>query len=200
MDDAEIKITGILLAGGKSRRMGREKGVLKIGKRYLFQYPLKVLEALCDEILISTCDKFSLPVEYPKVCDEVGGIGPMGGIFSCLKRSSNDLNIVLSYDLPLVNEALVSYLIQERGSYDIILPSLQRNKLEPLCGIYRKKVAETLEDLIDKNEFAVHSAFQLVKSKTILIERQMPFWHPDLFLNINHIDDLKRLPSGFGDE
>ena len=124
----------------------------------------------------------------------------MGGIYTCLKRSSNDLNVVLSYDLPLVNEGLVSYLIQERGSHDIILPSLQKNKLEPLCGIYRKKVAGTLKSLMNKNEFAVHRAFQLVKSKTILINSRMPFWHPDLFLNINHIDDLKRLPAGFGDE
>ena len=200
MDDSEIKITGILLAGGMSRRMGREKGVLKIGKRYLFQYPLKVLETICDEILISTCNDSSLPVRYTTVCDEVRGIGPLGGIYTCLKRSSNDLNIVLSYDLPLVNEGLLRYLIRERGSFDIVLPSLQENRMEPLCGIYQKRVAAKLKDLIDTKEYAVYRALQLTKSRTLLINDQMPFWHPDLFLNINHVDDLKRLPSGFGGE
>ncbi len=200
MIDNELKITGILLAGGMSQRMGREKGILKIGNRHLFQYPLKVLEAVCDEILISTCNESTLPAGYPTVCDEVKGIGPIGGIYTCLKRSSNDLNIILSYDLPLVNEKLLRYLIQQRRSYDIVLPSLQKNRTEPLCGIYRKSVVGTLSDMIEKKEYAVHGIMRMAPSRTILINDQMSFWHPDLFLNINHEDDLKKLPSGFGNE
>jgi CTP:molybdopterin cytidylyltransferase MocA len=51
------KMTGILLAGGMNRRMGKEKGNIRIGDAYLYQYPLSVLEKLCDEVLISTCKK-----------------------------------------------------------------------------------------------------------------------------------------------
>jgi len=75
MDHSEVKITGILLAGGMSSRMGREKGRIKLGNRYLYEYPLQILETCCDEILISTC----------------------------LKHSSNELNVVLSYDMPAVS-------------------------------------------------------------------------------------------------
>ena len=49
------KITGILLAGGMSQRMGKEKGIIRIGPKYLYQYGLEILENLCDEVLISTC-------------------------------------------------------------------------------------------------------------------------------------------------
>ncbi|MCK5137343.1 MAG: molybdenum cofactor guanylyltransferase [Bacteroidales bacterium] len=196
MNSSHSKITGILLAGGMSKRMGREKGILKIGDRFLYQYPLRILEALCDEILISTCKNFTPPLAYPTVCDEVAGIGPMGGIYTCLNRSSNDLNIVLSYDMPLVNEGLLKHLIHESEAHDIVLPALQKNKPEPLCSIYRKSVAGVFRDLIEKNIFAVHRILPLVNSRTILIDDRMPFYNPDIFLNINQESDLNRLPPG----
>ena len=200
MNNSRSKITGILLAGGMSRRMGQEKGKLKIGDRFLYQYPLRILETLCDEILISTCKNFTPPLAFPTVCDEVTGIGPMGGIYTCLKKSSNDLNIVLSYDMPLVNQELLKHLIQENQSHDIVLPALQENKPEPLCGIYRKSVADVFRDLIGKKMYAVYRVLPLVNSKTVLIDDRMPFYHPDIFLNINQESDLKRLPAVFKNE
>lgn len=205
MNSSRVKITGILLAGGMSRRMGREKGILKIGARYLYQYPLRILETLCDEILISTCNNFTLPMPYPIVCDEVADVGPMGGIYTCLNRSSNNLNIVLSYDMPMVNKGLLEHLIQENQvhesqPYDIVIPALQENKPEPLCGIYRQIVAGVFRDMIGKKVYAVHKVLPLVNSRTVLIDDRMPFYHPDIFLNINQESDLKRLPATFENE
>ena len=193
MHSAELKITGILLAGGMSRRMGREKGMLKFGARHLFQYPLKVLEGICDEILISTCNNSSLPVEHTSVCDEIKGIGPMGGIYTCLKQSKSDLNIVLSYDMPLVSEALLMHLIRESKSFDVILPALSPDHPEPLCGIYRKKTAAVFEKCIRQKIYAVHRALTMTRSKIVLIDKQMSFWQSDMFLNINSEEDLKKL-------
>jgi molybdenum cofactor guanylyltransferase len=104
-----------LLAGGQSSRMGRDKGMIRIGKFLMYQYPLKVLESLCDEILISTCNPMEIKEDYEQVCDEIPGIGPIGGVVTCLKKSSNDLNIILSYDLPLVNRELFAELLKYSG-------------------------------------------------------------------------------------
>ena len=101
MHSPKNKITGILLAGGMSHRMGKEKGFIRIGPKYLYQYALQVLDNLCDEVLISTCKEGLFLEKYPLVCDEIPGIGPMGGINTCLKQSSNEINVVLSYDMPL---------------------------------------------------------------------------------------------------
>jgi len=200
MEDSKQKITGILLAGGLSKRMGREKGVMKIGNRKLFEYPLRILEILCDEILISTCKDSSPAMSYPAICDEKRGIGPMGGIHACLKRSSSELNIVLSYDMPLVNEGLLRFLIQESPGYEMVVPALQKERPEPLCGIYRKSVVEIFSELIEEKSYAVHRAISQTRSRVVIIEPAMPFYRDNLFLNINRVEDLEELPVGFGNE
>lgn len=188
------KITGILLAGGMSRRMGKEKGIIKIGPKYLYQYALHVLENLCDEVLISTCKEELFFENHTRVCDEMPGIGPMGGIYSCLKQSSNNVNVVLSYDMPLVSEALLAFLIGESQAYDIVLPALHNNLPEPLCGIYKKETIRIFEQLISQKTFAVHQAIRQGNSKIIHINDQMNFWKPDMFLNVNKMEDLEKLP------
>jgi len=188
------KITGILLAGGMSQRMGKEKGIIRVGPKYLYQYALQVLENLCDEVLISTCKEGLFFENHPKVCDEIPGIGPMGGIYSCLKQSSNNVNVVLSYDMPLASEALLTYLIGESQAYDIVLPALHKNMPEPLCGIYRKETVRIFEQLISQQKFAVHQAIRQGNSKIIQINDKMSFWNPDIFLNVNKMEDLEKLP------
>lgn len=193
MNKARQKITGILLAGGKSSRMGREKGKLVIGGQFLYQYPLKVLESMCDEILISSCKNLDIEEKHLQICDEIPNIGPIGGLFTCLKKSSNELNIILSYDLPFVNEDLLFFLLQNLDANDAILPVFAKGKPEPLCGIYRKNIVDVMKDQIQKKAYAVHNIFPLIKSKTVLISEHLPFYHKDLFLNINDETDLDKL-------
>ena len=193
------KITGILLSGGKSKRMGREKGQIRIGNQLLYQFPLKILENVCDEILISTCNAFSPSMCHTLVCDEIQDIGPMGGIYSCLQRSSNDLNIVLSYDMPMVNRELFHKLIAKSEGFDIVVPALESGPPEPLCGIYRKSVAAKFYELIQEHRFAVHQVFPMVKTRTFRIEETMNFYHPDIFMNVNDASDIAKLPRGFGE-
>lgn len=198
MDQSEMNVTGILLAGGLSSRMGKEKGLVKVGNQYLYEYPLQVLEACCNEILISTCKDSVISRSYPIVCDETSGLGPIGGIYTCLKHSSNDLNVILSYDMPGVNEALVRYMLHEIKGDDMVVPSLKANQPEPLCGIYRKSILPVIEACIQQNEYAVHAVRNRSRSKVLLIKQHMSFWHPDLFANINKIGDLEQLSPGFG--
>lgn len=189
------KITGILLAGGMSSRMGREKGSLVIGGRMMYLYPLKVLEALCDEILISSSNPLPGKLPYPHINDKIRGIGPIAGLHSCLKHSSNDLNLVLSYDMPMVNKGLLSYLVEQSDEWEMLVPAMQAGKPEPLCALYRKSMSGVFESMIEKKEFAVHRALPLAHSRVLPIHPVMPFYRPDLFMNINREEDLKSLPE-----
>jgi len=190
------RLTGILLAGGMSKRMGREKGNIHIHNAKLFEYPLSVLETTCDEILISTCQEKRFYFEHQSICDEIKGIGPMGGIYTCLKESSNDLNLVLSYDMPLVNQELISYLLGEWQKEEVLLPALEEGRPQPLCGLYRKQVTGALEDLILQKEYAVHNILSKTHSRILKIPEKFEWWDPELFLSINREEDLQKLPSG----
>jgi molybdopterin-guanine dinucleotide biosynthesis protein A len=199
-------ITGILLAGGKSSRMGQDKGMIRAGKLLMYQYPLRVLESLCNEILISTCNPMQIEESYEQVCDEIPGIGPIGGILTCLKRSSNDLNIVLSYDIPLVNKELFLELLSHATDqsttlpdntplYDAVLPAGISGKPEPLCGIYRKNSANVFQEMIGQGVYAIHKIIPRTDSFIVRINPAMPFFHEQLFININSKADLSDLES-----
>jgi molybdenum cofactor guanylyltransferase len=195
MNQTRQNITGILLAGGKSSRMGREKGDIIVGERKLYQYPLSVLESLCDEILISSCKEMKIEEHYRQICDETPNIGPIGGIYTCLKKSSNDINIILSYDLPFVKEELFHLLLENVDAFEAIFPAKPDGRPEPLCAIYRREVVGVIEDQIEKNIFAVHKTFPLIRTKTVVIKENLPFYHKDLFLNINDETDLAKFAS-----
>jgi len=199
MPNNRTHITGILLAGGMSQRMGSEKGSIRIGNSYLYKYPLAVLEKVCDEILISTCNDSLFQEKYPRICDEVKGIGPMGGIYSCLKRSSNEINLVLSYDMPLLNPSLFKLLISESMGYHIVLPALGEGRPQPGCGMYSRSAAGLMEEMIARKDFALNHMLKHSKSRIVRITKDMDCWRPDLFLNINSKEDLKHIPSTFGE-
>ena len=95
---------------------------------------------MCDEILISGPKTLPGKLPYPVVKDKISGIGPMAGIQACLERSSNDLNLVVSYDLPLINEALLRFLMEKSEKWDLVAPAMQAERPEPLCAIYRKSL------------------------------------------------------------
>lgn len=192
------KVTGILLAGGMSRRMGREKGSLEMGGRMMYEYPLKALESVCDEILISSSSPLPGKLPYPLVPDKIKGIGPMAGIHACLDHSANDLNLVLSYDLPMIQGDLLSYLLEKRDSWDMVLPAMQADRPEPLCGLYRKSMQAKFTELIEEKQYAVHRVIPLVQALVLPIKKDLPFYHPNLFLNINRMEDLDKLPGDFG--
>ena len=194
------KITGILLAGGKSSRMGREKGGIEIGDRTLLRNGLDILEKCCDEILVSTCTGLPEVDGYTQVCDEIRDIGPMGGVFTCLRYSNSNRNLVLSYDMPLVNSDLLFRLLDEAQEADLVVPALGDGWPEPLCAMYRKSTMETLSKLIEKGNYAMHDLYALVRTRVLRIGPGSPGFHPDLFLNVNRPEDLKRYFSILNDD
>lgn len=175
--------------------MGRDKGMILIGKQLMYQYPLNVLESLCDEILISTCKPMEIEEEYEQVCDKVPGIGPIGGVVTCLERSSNDLNIILSYDLPLVNRELFIALLKYSSPFDLILPAASPGRPEPLCGIYRKSTIPVMQQMIDLGIFAMHKLIPQVRAKILPVGTADSFFHDQFFKNINTESDLSGLPD-----
>ena len=185
-------LTGIILAGGQSSRMGSDKGLLLYQGKPLISYSIDVLAPLCSEILISSNNELYNKFGYEVVADEISGIGPMGGIYSCLKRSKNDLNLILSCDMPYVTGDIFQLLIENMGKAIISLPWHKDEHYEPLCGVYHNDVLNFISSFIKKNNFKLPDLFKEIPFAPLNVSNLDPPLSDHYFFNINKPEDLTK--------
>lgn len=186
-------ITGIVLAGGKSSRMGADKSMLMLNGIPMIQYAVNTLKTVCDKVVVSSNNfiyDFTGCETWP---DELPDGAPMIGIYSCLKRSETDVNIVLSCDMPFVNFGLLHHLIEKSSGFDITVPIHDDDFIEPLCGIYNRPAIATLKKHIDNQNFRLNSCIRASAHQFIPIGKELLFYTPKLFLNINTPEDYRKI-------
>lgn len=186
------QVTGIILSGGKSSRLGHEKGLAEFRGKPLISYAVETLKSVTDTLLISANNRLE---EYSRfgyeiVRDERKGIGPVGGLLSTLKHSKTEQNLVLSCDMPFVNAGLMNYLLLNVQEYDIVVAVHGKDSLEPLCGCYSRNVIDVLERQISKGNYKLRDVFPQVRFKALRIEPSLPFYEDNLFFNVNRPEDL----------
>ena len=184
------EVTGIILAGGVSSRMGKDKGLCEFKGKSLVSYAIEALFPICDTILISSNNtedyqKFGLDV----VVDEHKNIGPIGGIYSSLSRSATKHNLVISCDTPFINTQLLEYVLENVDGYDIVVPEHGNSYIEPLAGYYSTSVISVLEDSIKAIDFKLMNLFSKVKYKSIKVDT-ISGYSAKLFKNLNTPSDL----------
>ena len=187
------EITGIILAGGKSSRMGQEKGLIKFKDKHLIEYSINVLKNITDRIIISSNSKSYDFLDFEIVKDEIPNSGPMGGIYSGLMQSNTEVNLVLSCDTPFVSEDLLMYVLEKSKGKDIVVPWHGKKFFEPLCAYYNKNSTKILRQFIDKKNYRIPDVFNEVNFKALLMSENLDFFHKELFVNINSKQDLKKL-------
>ncbi|MCK3682556.1 molybdenum cofactor guanylyltransferase [Maribellus sp. YY47] len=183
-----MQITAIILTGGKSSRMGTDKALLELDGKTLLSRAVDLCSQFCDEILISSDAEEHRVGSYRLVEDEVKDCGPMGGIYSCLKASSNQWNFVLSVDAPFVTKDFIAFLKGETNNFDAVVP-LHDGKKEPLIAFYRKTVLSQIEVKIGEGNYKLH--FLLQEVNTNFVESGEWFKkYPELFRNLNYPEDI----------
>ena len=185
-----MKITGIILAGGKSSRMGTDKGLLELCGKPLISYAIEALTGLCQNIIISSSSDAYLPFGYKVIADEYPGIGPMGGIYSALKQSKTEKNLVLSCDLPFASTELLSFILKNSEGYQVAVPWQGDQHYEPLCGFYSLSVLDPMHAFIQNGNYKLPDLFKTIHINRLIINNKSDFYNPDLFLNVNSKHDL----------
>jgi molybdenum cofactor guanylyltransferase len=187
------EITGFVLAGGKSSRMGEDKSMMIWKGKRLIEYAIETLRPICSNVIISSnTDQYQFTgcEVWP---DELPVQASMIGIWSCLKRSQTELNIFLSCDMPLVPASLFEYLLSNSGTYDVIVPTDSMNQIEPLCGIYRHNLIQSFERAINEKDYSLHKFIKNSNHRLLSISSDLSFFHRDMFLNINTKEDFNNL-------
>lgn len=191
-----MDIGSIVLAGGKSLRLGHEKALETVGNKSLIQRVVFSLGFFDSDIIIVTAAKQSLPrsIDYPKlrmVTDAYPGRGPLGGIYTGLAVSDSFHNLVVACDMPFLNRALLDYMIQVSAGFDLVVPR-SGNMVEPLHAVYSKGCLAPIESLLKQGSLSIRELFASVRVRYLEAAEINRFDPKHLsFFNVNTGADLK---------
>ncbi len=181
-------ITGVVLAGGKSRRMGKDK-------RYLHWQGLNLLDSVCgvmndlfeDIIVVTAMPDYKMGSSAPRlVTDEIPGKGSMGGLFSGLRHSLNSSCFVVACDMPYLNPEVIAKICQSPPADIVVVKLLQG--FQPLHARYSKQCIPLLEEMIQANKLKIQDLITDCRiSACILDETHFSDIDPHLrsFINVN---------------
>ena len=185
--------TGIILAGGQSSRMGKEKGLIRWKGKTLIEHAIAILSPLCENMIISANQDHYDSFGYPVVRDLIPGCGPMGGIFSALSKSETLNNLVIPTDTPFVTTAIYRHLISHSGTYDVIVPVDHDSFSQPLCAVYSRSVLPAMEGQINEGILGFTPLLNKVKINAVQFDSSLDFYNGNTFYNINSPADLEAI-------
>ncbi len=183
-----MKITGVIIAGGKSLRMGYDKKQIEYSGKTFLDKAIELLSNITDEVIVSSNEE--LPIDIHIIKDEIEEAGPMGGIYTVLKNIQNDLALVIPADLPLLTEEVLQHLIK---AYDQKSPACVyevNEHLEALVGLYRKDILPAMEQQLALGEYKLQELLEKVIAQKISGDLFV-----QNFININTPQDLDRLKN-----
>jgi molybdopterin-guanine dinucleotide biosynthesis protein A len=183
-----MQITSIILAGGKSSRMGTDKVLLKVNGKTLLERAIELFRPLCDTILISSNNPSLEKFGYEIIPDEIKDCGPIGGIYSSLKKSNSNWNFVISVDAAFVEADFVQFLISELNGCDAVVPIHSARK-EPLIALYNKNCMAEIEKMLKSGNFKMHNLLKEIDTKFVESDNWIEKY-PKLFHNLNRPEDL----------
>jgi len=189
-------MTSIILAGGKSSRLGRSKALQVIEGKSLIQWVVDRLAIICTEIIIVTAHGEVIPcsstIMIKTVADIHPGKGPLVGIYSGLIDASSPRATVVGCDMPFLSVDLLRYMTQISSTFDIVVPRIE-DKLEPLCAVYSKNCLVPISELLKQNELQISTLFNMVRVRYIEEDKINRFDPEHLsFFNINSQRNLER--------
>ena len=189
-------MTSIVLAGGRSLRLGRSKCLETINGTSLIERVIERLKSVSSRILIVTSqEQLDLPTtcEAEVVQDLYPGKGPLGGIYTGLLASESSHTLVVACDMPFLNIELLCYMIELSPGFDAVVPRLGEGKVEPLHAIYTKGCLDNMKTQLEHNQLEISRFLNTVRVR--YIERaECQRFDPQLltFFNINSQSDLDR--------
>jgi len=168
---SDSRITGAILAGGKSQRMGKDKGLLTINGTTFIEHLARGLQSVFGDVMIISdhADWYRF-LGLPMHPDLLKHCGPLGGIHSALVNAERGSIFVLPCDMPLIEPDIIRYVVScASPRFDVSVASFQ-NRVIPLLGIYRRSCLENLERVLQHGEFRVQAVLGTWKTELIRLD------------------------------
>jgi molybdopterin-guanine dinucleotide biosynthesis protein A len=197
-----IQVSGVIMAGGTSQRLGRNKALERIGGKALIERVIDSLVPLTTEVLVVVAQPeqaagLLLPPWVRVVSDRYPGRGSLGGIFSGLEASAEPWSLVVACDMPFLNRELLRHLIGESSNVDAVVPRLG-GQPEPLHALYSKACLAPMQRMLRAGQLKIAPLFEAVRVRYVdegAIDRIDP--RHLSFFNINTQADLEEARAYF---
>jgi len=188
------KMDALILAGGENKRIPVIKGFLEINSRKIIEANIESLLGIFKKVIVSTnSPELFFYLGLPMVGDVIDYRSPMTGIFSALSVPDVSEVFVTACDMPYINVILIKYMIEKwSDDWDAAIPVFE-GKLQPLFGIYAKKITKKMEENIRNNRRGLREFLQEI-NVLYISEQDVRNLDPEgrSFVNINTMEDFHR--------
>jgi molybdenum cofactor guanylyltransferase len=191
-ESRQARVCAAILAGGKSSRMGTNKALLELNGKKVIEHVVAAVQRVADEVLLitNTPEEFAF-LKLPMFRDEIQGIGPLGGIYSALRKCTTSHCLIVACDLPFLSEPLLRFLSENAGS-DEVFAIDSGNGVEPLCAVYSKACLPAIEKQMAQQQYKVADLLAKVQARVVRFDASYSFYSPQLFYNVNTPEELRQ--------
>ncbi|WIV18973.1 molybdenum cofactor guanylyltransferase [Paenibacillus polygoni] len=200
-----MKIAGIVLAGGASRRMGTDKAALELGNSRVLDIIAGELSSMTAQVYIATgsVSREHMDSEYIEVKDIYPGSGPLAGMQAGMLRGEADLYVVVSCDIPLIRAELLSAMVKVLelsldSGIQALVPQI-RGQIHPLAAVYHCSIIDVLEAQLREDNRRVRDALSrlsvryVTESELELVTGIPAAQIEEMFINMNEKEDYERV-------
>ncbi|NRG46931.1 molybdenum cofactor guanylyltransferase [Bacillus sp. CRN 9] len=190
-----MQSTGIILAGGKSSRMGRNKALMTLEDRAVIDRIADSLSTITTDLIVvtNTPDEFEF-LGLRTVSDNYKEKGPLAGMEAGLRASNTEKNLIVACDMPFISSGIGGYLLTQLEEHEAAVPIIQ-NQLHPLFASYRKDVQSRIEQSIISDELKIRLLLEKINTKTVTeteLKNQGFSVTENDFFNMNHPVDFSQ--------
>lgn len=192
-------MTGIVLAGGKSSRMGFNKAFIQLKEKRFIDHTVEVLKELFDEVIVVVKDVRAYSyLDARVVKDILDDQCSLVGLYTGLLSTTREYSFVTACDMPFLKKEVIHYLASLREGYDAVIP-IHDGYYEPLHGVYSRRCLKVLEERIREGDYRIKALFRTLRIRGVE-GKELRALDPELtsFVNINTREDLKRLKELVG--
>ncbi|HSD51871.1 MAG TPA: molybdenum cofactor guanylyltransferase [Candidatus Methylomirabilis sp.] len=185
-------MTGAILAGGRSTRMGTNKALLEFGGMRIIEGLLAKIRPLFPEILIIANERdIYADLGVPVLGDRIPGKGSLGGIYTAVYHGAFPQAFCIACDMPLASPAVIAHLRNLAPGYDVVVPRTAEG-YQPLHAVYGKTCLPHMEEMIGADRLKIDRLFPLVRVRTVE-ETELRALDPTLscFINVNTREELE---------
>jgi phospholipid/cholesterol/gamma-HCH transport system ATP-binding protein len=187
-------VTGFVLAGGQSTRMGRDKALLPFAGNTLLQRALETVGSVAGKtFIVGRADQYKA---FGNIVEDIyRDCGPLGGIHAALRATPTDLNLVLSVDMPQMTPKFLGWMVErarETGE-SAFVPRIAGG-LQPLCAVYRRSLVDSAEESLKAGDYKIGHWLERVPTR-YLAEQEIrnAGFVDDIFVNVNTTEEFEKV-------